>query len=314
MNARTLILGVLGLAVLCMTALAVTLWPEAKITVHIIDDDKQPVEAANVHIGFEAVSGKGEKRDGVTDAKGIFEVTTNTAFRIYARVTKTNYYTSEAVYEYQLGQLNGLKIMPQKWEPYNAVIDVPFRKIINPIPMYARRVNIAIPEFGKPLGFDLSMGDWIAPHGAGKTTDMIFTAELNKKAERDFDYTLVVSFPNKGDGIQTFEAPYNYGSELKSPHQAPEGGYQPQWVQSRSQVPDQPEKSNYDLKRNYFIRVRTVLDEKGNVKSANYGKIYGDFMSFVSYLNPTFKDRNVEFDPKRNLITGLKGTEQVTNP
>jgi hypothetical protein len=47
---------------------------------------------------------------------------------------------------------------------------------------------------------------------------------------------------------------------------------------------------------------------------AHYGKIYGDFMNFTYYLNPTPNDRNVEFDPKRNLFTNLKDDERVTMP
>ena len=37
-------------------------------------------------------------------------------------------------------------------------------------------------------------------------------------------------------------------------------------------------------------------------------------MSFTYYLNPAPNDRNVEFDPKQNLFTNLKRTEQVTAP
>jgi hypothetical protein len=75
-----------------------------------------------------------------------------------------------------------------------------------------------------------------------------------------------------------------------------------------------PPKYDRDQKRNYFFRIRTVLDEEGNVKSACYGKIYGDFMDFRYYLNPTPNSRNVEFDPKRNLLQGLKPDEQVDKP
>lgn len=32
------------------------------------------------------------------------------------------------------------------------------------------------------------------------------------------------------------------------------------------------------------------------------------------YLNPTINDRNVEFDPKQNLIKNLKPLEQVKEP
>jgi hypothetical protein len=48
--------------------------------------------------------------------------------------------------------------------------------------------------------------------------------------------------------------------------------------------------------------VRSKLDEDGNIISANYGNNYGDFMSFIYNFNPTPNDRNVEFDPSRNLL------------
>ena len=66
--------------------------------------------------------------------------------------------------------------------------------------------------------------------------------------------------------------------------------------------------------RNYFFRVRTVKNDEGNIVSAYYGKIYGDFMQFSYYLNPTPNDRNIEFDPKQNLISSLDALEQVSAP
>ena len=69
-----------------------------------------------------------------------------------------------------------------------------------------------------------------------------------------------------------------------------------------------------------------MLDDKGRVKSALYGKMHGDIrlyagtkapkagMGFTYYLNPTPNDRNVEFDPSRNLFAGLKGLDLVRSP
>ncbi|MBR6021001.1 MAG: hypothetical protein IK066_01125 [Kiritimatiellae bacterium] len=70
--------------------------------------------------------------------------------------------------------------------------------------------------------------------------------------------------------------------------------------------------SNPDL--NYHLRVRTRLDERGNVIDAQYGKIYMDFEAksnpnvpcfgdFTYYLNPVPNDRNVEFG--ENLFKNL---------
>ena len=189
------------------------------------------------------------------------------------------------------------------------------KKIGIPNPMYAKSVNLGLPVFDKPAGFDLTAGDWVAPYGKGSRADILFTAHREKRSEYDSDYRLVVSFPNRGDGIQEFYAPIpNHGSALRSSNEAPANGYEPQWVQTRTVRPGKGYSGNRDENRNYYLRVRTVLDEKGNVRTAQYGKIYGDFMQFRYYLNPTLNDRNVEFDPKQNLLKDLKPTEQVDAP
>ncbi len=192
------------------------------------------------------------------------------------------------------------------------------KRIRQPIAMYAKSVNLGLPVIGDAVGYDMTVGDWVAPYGSGKDSHILFTGNLDKRSERDFDYELTVSFPNPGDGIQEFSVPQtrfpNHGSALRSAHAAPPDGYQPMWVQRRTRSPGKPEQNNIDPNRNYYFRVNTVLDENGNVKSALYGKIYGDFMQFRYYLNPTPNDRNVEFNPKRNLLKEVKPTEQVSEP
>jgi len=169
--------------------------------------------------------------------------------------------------------------------------------------MYAKWVNLGMPAFDKPVGFDLTVGDWVAPYGKGQMTDIIFTGHLEKRANGASDYTLTVSFPNRGDGIQELTlTPEEKTSELRSPQQAPADGYQPQWIQSNSPELEKRGATNHDENRSYFFRVRTVLDEYGNVKSALYGKIYGDFMDFTYYLNPAPNDRSIEF--AKNLFGG----------
>lgn len=95
---------------------------------------------------------------------------------------------------------------------------------------------------------------------------------------------------------------------------APPDGYQPELNKERSAHPGQVTKNDSDPNRNYLFRVRTVKDHAGNIVSAHYGKIYGDFMQFTYYLNPTPNDRNIEFDPKQNLLQGLQSFETVSAP
>lgn len=42
--------------------------------------------------------------------------------------------------------------------------------------------------------------------------------------------------------------------------------------------------------------------------------ISGSKLRLAYYLNPTPNDRNMEFDPKRNLLTGLTPFEEVSEP
>ena len=160
------------------------------------------------------------------------------------------------------------------------------------------------------------IGDWVAPYGKGLKTDLLFAAHNDKRGEYDWDYKLVVSFPDVADGIQEFHlTDMETGGDLRSLHDAPTNNYQSQWVQTAACRPHPGGYSgNRDANQNYYLRVRTKIDEKGNIVSAHYGKIYGDFMQFSYYLNPTPNDRNIEFDPKQNLIHSAKAFEQVSAP
>jgi len=51
------------------------------------------------------------------------------------------------------------------------------------------------------------------------------------------------------------------------------------------------------------------LDKNGNVKSAQYGKIYGDFEEVLTtYFNPEPNSRELEYDMQHNLGPGGKNS------
>jgi len=278
--------------------------PEWKITLEVVDESGRPLKDAQAEVGHYAPPPPGKEEHmarhrGVTDTNGLFVATGRAQDRLYCNAVMPGYYRTAVTHDV------GLVFDKPRHEPWNPTIRLVLKEIRNPIGMYAKRVNVGMPALGERVGFDLMRGDWVAPHGKGSSSDVFFRGDLNKRAEDDYDYKLTVSFPNRGDGIQEFERhPFRigHGSELRSPHEAPVDGYQPEWIKAQSRRPGQPSTYNIDANRNFFFRVRTILDEKGEVKSALYGKIYGDFMDFSYYLNPTPNSRNVEFDPKRNLL------------
>lgn len=283
---------------------------EWKITLHILDESGSPLARANAGVGFFTHSTP-TRIDGVTDTNGIFVAThsdtpSDSAYPLSFRIEKQGYYFTWA--QIDLGQGYDLA----KW---NQSVTLTLKKIGKPIAMYAKSINTHVPAIDKPIGYDLMIGDWIAPYGKGSTSDFLFTGHFEKLADGESDFTLTVSFPKLGDGIQEFlPTSADKSSGLLSPHEAPADGYQSKWVQTDNRKPGKPIETNRDENRDYIFRVRTVLDRDGNVVSTHYGKIYGDFMKFRYYLNPTPNSRNIEFDPKQNLIHGLDPLEQVTAP
>ena len=296
---------------------------EWKATVKVVDENGSPVAKASVKVGY-YIKNTSVDIGGITDTNGIFVAVRTTSTFNYVEYALAFVIEKEGYYRTFSKCDLGLPYDASKWNP---TITLLLKKIGKPIAMYAKWVNsepAAFKKTGQPpivfkkdIGYDLMVGDWIAPYGKGLTTDIIFTEEFNKKSVFDYDYKFTISFPNTGDGIQEFTVPdAEKGSGLRSPHEAPNDSYQSPMVRENFHHSDHTGKTDYDPNRNYFFRVRTVLDERGKVKSALYGKIYGDplQMNFHYYLNPTPNSRNIEFDPKQNLLGGLEAFEQVRQP
>ena len=274
------------------------------VTLKVVDETGRPVEGVKTKVFYLLTN----EIAGLTDTNGIFKAShLDGSENLGFLADKKGYYSFRIMYHL------GRTYKPAKWNSTQTVV---LKRIIKPIPMYAKSVNYGMPVFDKPVGYDLTMGDWVDPYGKGINTDMIFTAHREKRAVDDTDYKLIVSFPKQGDGIQEFDTPSYYlhdrGSELLSSEEAPTNRYQPNWIQTKTRRPGKPMESNWNEYRNYYFRVRTKVDDRGNIVSAHYGKIYGDFMNFAYYFNPTPSDRNVEFDPKQNLMTNLKTDEGVS--
>ena len=202
------------------------------------------------------------------------------------------------------------------------------------------------------IGFDLEVADWVAPHGKGKTADFLlrfrnefrgleesysrtmderiashkrllgfakeeWTMDKFKTHEGKWDGLVEMSFPGEGDGIMEAKSFIGY-SPMKLPHLAPEDGYLSAWKRMVN---------NYDgiiLPKNtgFFLRTRVKRDQQVKIITANYSKFVGRMdarastgqIEFLYYFNPVPNDRNLEFDPKRNLFPEDKPGARVYNP
>jgi hypothetical protein len=281
---------------------------EWNVTIKVIDENGSPVARATASVGYYTNSTPASM-DGETDINGRFMARHSARTdlnQLGFDVEKAGYYSTRQ------GYLLEPPYDPLKWNP---TVTLVLKKVEKPIAMYAKFINKNPPVLGQPVGYDLMIGDWVGSNGKGVNADIIFQKEAYRKSGMDYEYKEKVTFPKPGDGIQIYTIPDSEkGSGLRSPHEAPLEGYQPELNKERSAHPGQPTKNDYDPSRIYFFRVRTVKDHEGNIVSAHYGKIYGDFMQFSYYLNSTPNDRNIEFDLKQNLLGGLDPLEQVTAP
>ncbi|MBI5693185.1 MAG: hypothetical protein HZC55_24170 [Verrucomicrobia bacterium] len=293
--------------------------PKVRVNVHVADEAGHPVSGALVRFVF------GKSRDanaivrveGNTSSSGAFTGEGHTGGSFGASVEKAGYYWS------------GLAIPPLEEIVHGRSQTVEGKAIMRPvgrpIPLFAKRVTIEIPVAGQPCGYDLEKGDWVAPHGLGVFSDFVFTLDRRYATRDDFDVRLNVRFSRISDGIQEVRLPEEWRlSHFRWPREAPEQGYEPVLVSRLARSQQGGTKASATEDQAYFFRVRTV-ERDGQVVSAHYGKISGGLILGPSnsatclvrltyYLNPAAMDRNLEWDTKRNLLSGLKDEEMPRQP
>jgi hypothetical protein len=262
------------------------------------------------------------KVEGLTDANGNFTAEGATAAgRLGGIISKEGYYfnaPNTPLFDH---------FKDGHWLPWDGTYTTILRKVGNPIPMYVKIVDSEIPEVDQPCGYDLEAGDWVAPSGKGKIADFVVTLKRQYVNDRNYDDTVVLSFSNPGDGIQETMMPKEFdGSSFRWPREAPENGYKPNltlhlWEDATGM---HGERGDTITNKKYFFRVRTQKNGE-QITSALYGKLNAGIelhpassntcgITFFYYLNPTSLDRNMEFDPKKDLFPGPVKDQRLREP
>lgn len=296
--------------------------PLAKMTVRVLDEQGQPISGALVRMGFAEKFARSQQVmiKGLTDLHGEFTSEGHGDVTLSADARKDGYYLSGA------GRVLFEKVINGRYQPWNPTNTTILRKVEKPIAMYAKSVWADIPEVGQPCGYDLAVGDWVAPWGKGTASDFIFTLQRAYTNSDNFALAVDIGFVQARDGIQEVTLPKEFAHSYFSwPRLAPDDGYRPAWRSEYSNSPATLRRKNASDNQKFFFRVRTV-ERNGRIVSALYGKISGGFelVGFANsktckvhlgyYLNPTSLDRNMEFDMKNNLFNKLKDDEQPRSP
>lgn len=220
---------------------------------------------------------------------------------------------------------NMTESLVKKWLPYDEIQTITLQKIGKKIPLFVKEARpkrnqdlTTAPD--RKFGYDLVKGDWMPPFGKGEHVDIDFKllprenfgmgmgpSGIPDPAFRD---TVQVKFVGKDNGIVKVTPPP--GAVLKV-RTAPKGGYLSKFNIWFGQTKTMQDDTNIDKEACHAFRVRTIRNAKGEIVSALFGKIYGDFrftykysliptgVSFTYYLNLTPNDRNLEWDMKHNL-------------
>ena len=271
------------------------------VKVKVTEEDGTPIEGVDATVTFLGYGGKSTQRvTGETDSSGTFQASGRPELRMFVRLEKESYYKTESD-----------RLSRKKDHDLTYVL----KKIKDPLSLYAKRLQVVAPVIGSYFAYDCQAGDWVKPHGSGEVEDLIFKVTVLRDTEKytDYHHELVMTFSNREDGFMRFKQ--DQKSLLKSPYQAPSKvEYEKHLLYFKKREPDKGAQTNADPLGGYIFRLRTKLNERGEIISCHYAKAYGDIPDLKIYFNPTPNDRNLEFDPERNLFTNLDSTEQVREP
>ena len=277
----------------------------------VSDDDENPISGVSIKgLGRRSIA-------GTTDARGTFLWPSDSVQEV--TLSKPGYYKTKGFPDRHA--LNTAEPAGSRTNCLNVVL----KQIRDPIPMFAKGLrDTKFPAYNVPLFYDLVKGDWLPPYGRGETVDFIFRldcvfGEMRRDNIHMYKSTFTLNFQNDGDGIQ--EVTQWPGSALRLPRYAPADGYERKWVEKGYRNENG---SSGAQSKDYFFRVRTKKDDSGRIVSALYGKIQnslhaevvisGSWLRLTYYLNPTPNDRNMEFDPKHNLMENTSQFEEVYEP
>lgn len=312
------------------------------LTLKVSDDTGRVLVGAEAEIMFRSITNQEITHKGLTDERGEFRASTEQTIETKLRASMPGHYRA------LVRDSNNYNVPIGK-----ATVPVVLPRVLQPTALHALRASLNLPVQDQWLGYDLQAADFVPPHGKGKTADVrfryhkefngyrseganlararelsrvsaerrgeLFSEEAFKESAGKWSGALEVSFPGEKEGVITETERYWFYGQLRLPHLAPQTGYAPS-LRFDSEI-GVPYSKKDPLRVGYYLRTRVQLDADGDIISANYAKIYDDIrfdargsVSFWYYFNPTPNDRNLEFDPARNLFPESMKGANVANP
>lgn len=278
---------------------------EARESFRVVDSGGNPVTNANVRCAFKVAAGGSGFQSvcGVTDANGLCTISGMCKAYMDYCVEKDFFYRSRGKIDY-METRSVPAVIDGKWQPYDETRTVVLKRIKNPIRLRDpdARYRYKYPESGKWTGFDLACGDWMPPLGKGKSADMMVRYVREPRPDGYFK-SLDISFTNNPyAGVYLMDK--DSYSEMDSVYEANTNG---EYVGNLRYEFERTAKGNHMISElgsgQYLVfRIRTKVDDDGNLISAHYGRIMGALQYLEKggmvlgpvFFNPTPNDTNLE--------------------
>ena len=301
-----------------------------RLQVAVVDNMGNPVSNATVSVGFSTshvlFGGGNSSRDSSghamakTDASGVAVVNFNCNSSDFGwRVAADGYYRGDLHREhFQSDEIvvpPGVgKVVLHEHEKVGKEV---LLKIMNPQPMYAHYPieRRKLPKENGRYGFDLAEYDWLPPHGSGKEADFYVVRDYDKLTEAGTFTVGAVEFERgcgyyiaKNTGCTSFPTEYHADTNAVFKSSMTVLCEHRKGVQEYDYPLPLVDKNSHIV-----LRTRVKYDDNGNMISANYSRILGEFSVLPSVsvtesiFNPRPNDSNLEFDPTKNLYKVKKG-------
>ena len=320
MRSALIIVGLFAV-VCCDTATGAIFQRDSMVRFKVIDFDDHPISNATVRVNTlkKWIPGEGFGRDvhmdidGQTDTNGETKLvflckSMNFSFSVRA----DGYYSDGGGVGFARAG-SGFTLRQTQFET-NLVVRL--KPIVKPIPMCVLSQIIHHPlkypnnASSGAWGFDMEKGDWVKPDGKGNIADFIVECSDEHFAkDKALDCALV--FTNGvHDGFYVAKCT---GTRFRSDYEARTNAVYLKRLDFAAW--GKKYKGRYatqllDDDEYIVIRTRTKCDDRGNMVSAHYAKIYGpiNLMSGIyskgMYFNPNENDPNLEADTTVNLMPG----------
>ena len=274
---------------------------KAKLIYKIVDDEGTPITNTTVYGQWQNdYPRKTWKETFVTDANGEFIAKDKVGGRFGFYVKEDGYYLSSTGVDFHWREGVSPLVKDGKWQPYGEYRTLVVKRKKNPVAMASLHYTpIAVPATNVWVGIDLESFQWTRPYGNGEHDDMLLRFNYKKHDRYAVQWaTMEVSFTNN-QYAGFYVLPQDAYSEMKSPYHATTNAVFLQTHTFRQEFFNKYVDAigNGDC---MIFRTRSRVDNKGNLISAHYGKIYGlwEFSDVIRirdvFFNPNPNDTNLE--------------------